>query len=64
MHEAAFELIREPFVRQMEALYNRRQTLTDAEYDAQSRAIATDRESAICAKALELTRQALARQAE
>lgn len=63
-HEAAFGLIREPFVTRMEAVYARRLSLTDAEYDAQGRAIVAECESAVDAKALELTRQALARQTE
>ncbi|MBF8637725.1 hypothetical protein IRZ48_13465 [Pseudomonas fulva] len=61
-HQAMFEQVREPFVQQMEALYEGRESLTDADYDAQARSIAKASDEAVKAKALELTRQSLARE--
>ncbi|MBI6923415.1 hypothetical protein JET66_01955 [Pseudomonas putida] len=63
-YRASFDILREPFVQQMEALYAGRESLTDAQYDTQARAIAKACDEAVKAKALELTRQALAREDE
>nr|WP_314482502.1 NEL-type E3 ubiquitin ligase domain-containing protein [uncultured Pseudomonas sp.] len=60
-HRTSFDLVREPFVQQMEVLYAEREGLTDAQYDSQARSIAKACDEAVKAKALELTRQALAR---
>ncbi|WP_295482971.1 NEL-type E3 ubiquitin ligase domain-containing protein [uncultured Pseudomonas sp.] len=62
-HRSAFDLIREPFAEQMETLYADRQSMTDAQYDAQAKAIAKACDSAVQAKALALTQQALAKEA-
>ncbi|MBF8776973.1 DUF6543 domain-containing protein [Pseudomonas fulva] len=61
-HRALFEQVREPFVQQMEALYEGRESLTDADYDAQARSIAKASDEAVKATALELTRQSLTRE--
>lgn len=63
-YRSAFDVLCEPFVQQMEALYAGRESLTDAQYDTQARAIAKACDEAVKAKALELTRQALAREGE
>ena len=63
-YRTSFDVLREPFVQQMEALYAGRERLTDAQYDTQARAIAKACDEAVKAKALELTRQALARESE
>ncbi|MBK5011651.1 hypothetical protein IAE33_003511 [Pseudomonas sp. S60] len=63
-HGAVFEAIREPFAEQMERLYADRQSMIDAVYDRRAKAIAKACDSAVKAKMLELTRQAMARQAE
>ncbi|MGG5291114.1 NEL-type E3 ubiquitin ligase domain-containing protein [Pseudomonas shirazensis] len=62
-HAAAFETVEAPFWARMETLDAQREGLEDGQYLAQVNQLANDREVAVTAQALELTRAALAREA-